>query len=147
MARIKFQNPVTALTVEINAHDCPACGMIYGLTSEFEARRLKDGVAWYCPCGHKAGYSTSELDRQRERAAELERQLTREKSSTLWYQEHTRDLEQQVEAKGREAAAAKGVATKLRKRIANGVCPECNRHFVHLERHMHSKHVSERASK
>lgn len=40
----------------------------------------------------------------------------------------------------RALRATKGRLTKTKKRIANGVCPCCNRHFVNLERHMTGKH-------
>lgn len=34
----------------------------------------------------------------------------------------------------------KGVVTRTRNRIANGVCPCCDRSFTNLQRHMASKH-------
>ena len=41
---------------------------------------------------------------------------------------------------GAELRATKGVVTKIRRRVANGVCPCCKRHFVNLKRHMSGQH-------
>lgn len=45
----------------------------------------------------------------------------------------------------RERESVKAQSTRLRKvkdRVKNGVCPCCNRTFVNLQRHMHTKHPS-----
>lgn len=39
------------------------------------------------------------------------------------------------------AAAYKGVATRVKRRVANGVCPCCGRTFQQLARHMSAKHL------
>lgn len=43
--------------------------------------------------------------------------------------------------------AEKGAKTKLKKRIAKGACPCCNRHFVNLQRHIEGQHPEYPASK
>jgi len=40
----------------------------------------------------------------------------------------------------RQKAAAKGQLTKTKRRVANGVCPCCNRTFADLSAHMHGQH-------
>ena len=41
-----YQEAVTGVRVVINAHDCPSCGVIYGLENDYESRRRKDGLSW-----------------------------------------------------------------------------------------------------
>jgi len=81
-----------------------------------------EGHQIYCPLGHKFLYTeTNEEKLARERKAHAA----------------TRDL---LAAEERSHAATKGSVTKLKKRVAAGVCPECKRSFQNLARHMHSKH-------
>lgn len=49
----------------------------------------------------------------------------------------TRADRDQVKASNR---ALKGVVTRTKKRVGNGVCPCCNRTFQQLARHMEAKH-------
>lgn len=109
------------------------CGMRHAVPEElddFQARQRRDGrdqTAIYCPLGHthiRAGEGE---------AATLRKQLelARNREATV------RAELDQTEASLR---AHKGVATKLRKRVAAGVCPCCNRTFQNLSRHMAGQH-------
>jgi hypothetical protein len=40
----------------------------------------------------------------------------------------------------RSLAAQKGVTTRIKRRVANGVCPCCKRTFQDLARHMAGQH-------
>lgn len=51
-----------------------------------------------------------------------------------------RTEQRRLESERRAHAATKGQLTKTKKRIANGVCPCCNRSFANLERHMAGQH-------
>lgn len=54
-----------------------------------------------------------------------------------------RNLQQQREKtrhKTRQLSAQKGVTTRIKNRIGNGVCPCCNRTFKNLARHMSGQH-------
>ena len=105
---------------------CCNCGIAFSMPQGFVRKRREDGVLWYCPNGHAQHYTETEVMR-------LQRELDR------------RTLE--VEAQTRRATVAeereRRTTRKLRrveKRVANGVCPCCNRSFVQLARHMKSKH-------
>lgn len=89
----------------------------------------------YCPLGHTFVYGTNETDRQRERADRLASQLRAARASTT----ATRD---QLLAERRSNAAYRGWITRLRNRVANGVCPvnDCHRHFENVERHIAAVH-------
>lgn len=117
-----------------NVHCCTECGVSYALTAAYEARRREDHNTFHCPNGHRQHYpqenetevARAEARQQRERAERLQNQLKR----------RGEDLTRER----RSHSATKGQLTKTRKRIGNGVCPCCNRHFVNVERHMANKH-------
>lgn len=116
------------------------CGMAHAVPEELvdhQQRQHRDGVQQtgiYCPLGHvwvRSG--KGEAERQRERAAQLERnlQVARETAAA------ERDLREDTE---RRLAAQKGATTRAKKRHAAGVCPCCKRSFAQLRRHIASQH-------
>ncbi len=109
--------------------DCPNCGMSFAITEEFENRRRDDGHSFYCPHGHSMSYGDTtqkQLQREREKSARLTARLDQVKADR--------------DAAERSRSALKGQVTKIRNRVANGVCPCCNRTFPDLAAHMKTKH-------
>jgi hypothetical protein len=114
---------------------CCNCGVNFGMSDELYEQRRADHKSWFCPNGHGQHFTgKSEADKLRE---ELERTTAR---LTARLDQAKADADYQK----RLAAAAKGAATKMRKRIQAGVCPCCNRHFKDLQRHMETKHTEEK---
>lgn len=128
------------ISVAMEVHDCPSCGFIYAATKVFFERRRADGVTWTIPCGHTATYRESEADKAKKKADELQRMLNEQVASRERYQEWLRAERESHKQTERRLAASKGQQTKLKKRIAHGVCPCCNRTFAELERHMKRQH-------
>jgi hypothetical protein len=129
-----FANDIT-LTTQIRALDCANCGITFGISLEFERNRRKDKRQFYCPNGHEQYFpGKTDEDRMRE-----ERDAAR---SLAERESRRRQLaEQRAENERRSAIAYKGHATRIRNRIANGVCPAgCNRHFANVQRHIATKH-------
>ena len=122
-------------TITLWVTQCWSCGIPYGLPVNFQERRLSDGGGWYCPNGHSTAFTDSNEDKQRKRAdrAEVELERARKQRETA-----------KVEAAHQRHVAAghKAHATKIRRRIAAGVCPWCNRTFsnARMTRHIGSKH-------
>lgn len=81
----------------------------------------------YCPLGHAWSFAGEG------EAADLRRRLESEQKRL----KATRDL---LRAEERSHTATRGHLTRQKKRVANGVCPCCNRTFKQLARHMKSKH-------
>lgn len=107
--------------------ECWKCGIHFGIPDNFQAKRRGDHVGFYCPNGHPCYYTgKSELERLREQL-EME-----QKSKSYWIQE--------ADARARQLSAHKGIATKLKRRIAHGVCPCCKRTFQQLSAHIENKH-------
>jgi hypothetical protein len=116
---------------EIFIETCYHCGVPFGIHRPQREQLLENGKSFYCPAGHSQRYTKKErLEKQLE---EKERLLLDAMEDAYWWQG-------EAEAQARKVAAAKGNMTKLRKRIANGVCPCCHRQFVNLQRHMTTQH-------
>lgn len=116
-------------------NDCPSCGIVYALTKDYEARRLEDGKSWHCPNGHSVVFTKPESEKQRERADSLAKQLEYARLSA----DAAHD---QAHAAERSARSYKGHVTRLRNRIANGVCPvpSCHRNFANVKAHIKGQH-------
>jgi hypothetical protein len=102
------------------------CGIEFAVPDDlYEQHRSRGGVRHiYCPLGHSAVWQPWETDADRLRAAEA----------------RERHLEDQLGASERRARSLKGHLTRLRNRIAAGVCPWCHRTFKQVEAHVRSQH-------
>ena len=108
-------------------HHCINCGVPYGMTEEYEARRREDHEWFYCPNGHSAHYphrNRVELLEKRLQLAEGEAQQNRER--------YQRERASRISTKGH--------VTRLRRKVAAGKCPCCKREFPDLAEHMKWKH-------
>ncbi len=120
-------------TISLRVEDCPSCGIVYGFPTEFEKRRREDGREWHCPNGHTVAYTKTELDKTREQLQRAER----ERDQAIVSRTAAQD---QAAAAERSARAYRGWLTRLRNRIANGVCPCCNRSFANVRAHIAGQH-------
>ena len=117
-------------TLKLEVVECCTCHVEYGIPAEMNAQAIrdKDRVSIYCPNGHSWHYT----------GQDLEAQLRSARARIV-------SAEDQARAAERRAAAARGQVTKLRRRVANGVCPCCHRTFAQLKRHMESQHPGYKA--
>ena len=113
---------------ELWAHpiDCANCGVTFVVTAAYDQRRRDKGDRFYCPNGHYLSYHETKEDR-------LQRQL----DSANKHAEHMR-VQRNKEAASKRAI--RGHMTRLKNRVAAGVCPCCNRTFSNLARHMKGQH-------
>ena len=115
-------------TTVIEAHDCPDCGVVYGITEDYRARRCVDGEAWYCPNGHHIVSNNTTIEQNHE---------LREKNL---------DLRARLDQAEADAAAKKREVARMKRRAKNGLCPCCRRHFMNVQRHISNKHPDFTAS-
>jgi hypothetical protein len=114
---------------------CYLCGVLFGMEAGFDKRRRNDHREWFCPNGHGQIYNGKTEAQQLKEQLDAARSLAAREA--MW----RREAEARTETERRSAAAYKGHMTRIRNRIANGVCPAgCNRHFDNVERHIASKH-------
>ena len=133
MATTKYVSPILVAEVLLEAEECGTCGVIYGLSRAFIAARRHDGNWWHCPNGHRWQFSESIESQLKKEKLALEERLNAEK-------EWSRRMENDLGDERKKHAVTKGQLTKTRNRVQAGVCPDCNRHFSNVERHMQTKH-------
>jgi hypothetical protein len=118
---------------EFQEHICPACGIVYGLTSRFVEGRRESKDTFYCPNGHSLSFKKSKSDQLAEELSRARQQLAH-RDETIQFQAN------RLAEKEKTIVGMKGQATKLRKRISAGTCPCCHRNFGNLANHMKHKH-------
>ena len=124
---------VTSETI-VKFCNCIACGVVIAGPESTKKFRKADHKSFYCINGHRQFWpQKSDTERLREQLEEKERALELSRNRTA--------IERSAKERAKRSAAAyKGQATKVKRRVANGVCPCCNRTFKDLARHMESKH-------
>lgn len=123
-----------ATTTTFEVDTCAECAIQFAYPTKFQQERRKDHRTFYCPNGHPLVFK-AETEEER-----LKKELDRARAATADWRAEAARVEAEREREKRAHAATKGVLTKTRARISNGVCPDCNRTFVNLQRHMASKH-------
>jgi hypothetical protein len=117
------------------------CGVIFGIEQTYDDILRRSHKSFYCPNGHGQHYSgKSDVELAREDAEQARRQRDYER-------ERNGRLESDLRSERHKVAAERGAKTKLKKRIAHGVCPCCKRTFANVARHMKSKHPEQIKSK
>lgn len=115
---------------DFRAHTCAGCGTSFAVPYNLYRRFREDGASLRCPnpkCPWPS-FSITETE-----AIKLRKQLEAAEARAKRAHEAREWAEKQL-------TAQKGQNTKLRKRIANGVCPCCHRTFQNLHRHISTKH-------
>jgi hypothetical protein len=127
---IPYNREVMIETI-IHVIECARCNIDFGIGDDFMRRRREDHQNFYCPNGHSNVYNgKSDLEKERDRLArQLEFANTRATAA-----------EDQAQTAERRRRAQKAANTRLKRRVANGVCPCCTRSFRDLQRHMETKH-------
>lgn len=125
--------PNVPVETELIIEDCCDCGVLFGLEKRHRKRLLDTGAWFYCPNGHKQHYTEST-------EAKLKKQIQYLEDDRNWYQNYSNELRAERDDARNHLRAERGAKTRLKKRMANGVCPCCNRLFVNLQNHMQTEH-------
>lgn len=120
-------------TLTMTELTCYSCVVRFAIDEELYKRRAEDGRSFWCPNGHQQHFTESEITKLKKTNANLSKRLD-------WAETSEQRAREQAATAKREKAAIKGQLTKTRKRIANGVCPCCNRSFANVQRHMGTQH-------
>lgn len=122
------------MSVDLEATNCCICGIVFAVPTGWHRSRREKKDLFYCPSGHQLAYTgEQETDRLRKQVVARQAELDRMKAD----RDHERE---RAEAAKRQAAAARGQVTKIRKRLSAGLCPCCNRFFDKLQRHLQTQH-------
>lgn len=109
--------------------DCFTCGMPIAMTPNQKRQFDEQGMAIKCVLGHGTERRQSEVQK-------LQHQLRQSQDQLASVETAYRNLRGLLEATEKKAS-------KLQKRLRNGVCPHCHRAFQQLARHMKSQHPQE----
>ena len=135
VTRNRIQSTYSEIKTELYISDCPECGIIFGMPRELEQRRRDDGGSVFCPNGHAMGWHETKEDRLKKELAEAKREAER-------YERQRDAALDNAQTERRKAAAARGQLTKMRNRVARGVCPKqsCKRSFDKMADHVRECH-------
>jgi hypothetical protein len=124
---------VSGILFDLEETSCVRCGIRFAVPPNWLEGRRNDKEGFYCPNGHVLSYKKSLSEK-------LSEELSATKQRLAYQEDETRRQRELRDAAERQAAAARGQVTKLKKRASAGVCPCCNRSFLALGRHMQTKH-------
>lgn len=122
--------------IELASETCcnAECGITFAMPRTFQMCMRETKNNFFCPRGHPQHYfGKSPLDEEKARVEMLRKQLA-------WANEREAAERASKQRALRKATALKGVVTRTKARVGNGVCPCCNRTFQQLARHMQHKH-------
>lgn len=124
-----------ATSTELTTVDCGKCGGTYAIQERYRQNKYETGGSWTCPyCKTGWGYSGNSENEKLKRQLEAERDaVVRERQK----HDQTKAELRETESRRRAEKAAK---TRIKNRVAHGVCPCCNRTFKDLQAHMQTKH-------
>lgn len=123
------------LSIQLITVHCGVCGGTYAINERYHQKKREECGHWHCPyCECSWGFSgKTKAQIEQEKREMVERQLEQARAESA----RMRDERDTAENRRRAEKAAK---TRIKNRVANGVCPCCNRSFQNLHRHMTTKH-------
>lgn len=123
-----LRGTVVNQAIEFIVEVCCNCGQPFMMTTDRKDwLRTHPGELFYCPNGHPQSYvGKTEAQKLRE-----ELNAVRIDSNKQIYYLQSKVFKETTERKK---------LNKILKRVHNGVCPCCNRHFTNLENHIVTKH-------
>jgi len=99
------------------------------------AKARGEDFTFYCPNGHPRAFIKGPTKEQR-----LQEELSQARQRLAMWMDEAKAERERANREAASKAAYKGVATRTRNRIKNGVCPCCNRTFSNLAAHMANLH-------
>jgi len=109
--------------------ECYKCHIPFGITRNFRQARLDNGGEFFCPNGHGQIFLKTNV-------AKLEERLKRQKIELDLAQRAFENERKRRKDEQNSHRTTRGHVTRIKNRVAAGVCPCCNRQFQNLKRHM-----------
>ncbi len=125
-----------SVDVTLQKIQCKSCGGVYAISEPHRKYLQEVGGYWSCPyCRQSWGFrkESSDLEIAKKEAKRYRNYLAGEKA---------RHDQTKASLKAHKASlkAHKAAKTRLKNRIAKGICPCCNRFFDNLQRHISKEH-------
>lgn len=118
------------------------CGIHLAIPADLYDLAQRKGETVYCPLGHTFVFGDTEYDRLKREAQEAREREALAKRQAEFARSSREAAWDQVKAEQRSNAALRGWITRLRRKVANGVCPVggCRRHFDNVQAHIQTQH-------
>ena len=124
----------SAVSVEMVYQTCISCGVVFGLPKDLDAQLRLNHKSFYCPNGHSQLYTAkSEVEKLRDEKVRLQSQLDQSRAGAEAWRARQEETE-------RSLRSTKGVVTRIKNRVATGVCVCCSKKFPDLATHMKTEH-------
>lgn len=118
----------TVSITTIEPMTCSECGVVYGLSKEYQKARRDDHREWWCPNKHSQYFPQ-------------ESEAEKYKREAKWQKDRAAALLAERDGAQASLRATKGHVTRLRKVVASGACPYgCGRRFAGLSEHIAKVH-------
>lgn len=122
--------PAVQFSVEFKEHCCWSCDLRYYVPATWSQKRRENHDTFYCPQGHPAYFpQDNETEKLRKELEKAERARQMALETARMEAEQRKKVERKLKTTSKKLA-----------RVENGVCPECNRSFTNVARHMQTKH-------
>lgn len=115
---------------------CCSCGVPFAMEQSYWQERKNKGGRFFCPNGHGQVYRETAIMRAEAAAKRAQELLEQERR-------RTEQLRLDVAHMDKRRQAEMASKTRIKNRVARGVCFCCNRTFENLARHMATKHPKE----
>jgi chromosome segregation ATPase len=115
--------------------------VLFAIPKYWDDSLRESHATFYCPAGHGQSYTgPTEADKLRAKLKETEKYRANAAHRTEMAEAEAVHLRDQLGATERSLRGHKAAKTRIKNRIAAGVCPCCNRQFQNLHRHMTGQH-------
>lgn len=122
------------MEVALECVTCYKCGIPFAFPAHLMTQFRRNHEEFYCPHGHSQYFpGKSDIEKARDEAARLAKLAEYHEARADRHMQNAEHLE-------RSRNAYKGKVTQMKNRVANGVCPCCNRYFANLHKHMQNQH-------
>lgn len=136
-------DPMNTMTynVTLTVLECCSCHVTFAIPETWDKSLRESHAIFYCPGGHGQSYNgPTEAQKLRAKLKESEEYRANTSRRLQMAEANALAVRDQLAATQRSLTGHKAANTRIKNRIAAGVCPCCNRHFVNVERHMTGQH-------
>ncbi len=127
--------------VTLETTTCAACGTVFAIEMLLMNSLRNSHKDFFCPNGHTLFYNgVSQEEELKKQLKTKDTELLRTKRRLEWEESSANEAREARRQTERRLSATKGVLTRTKNRIANGICPCYNRYFEQLHKHMLSQH-------
>lgn len=120
MSTERLAGTLTSFSVTLETIVCVACGIPFAVPKNYKQALVESHERFFCPNGHgQSYYGETEEEKLKKQLLKTQNELAQTATAKI-------QLQNQLE--------------KVKKDISHGKCPCCDKTYVHLAKHMATKH-------